>query len=230
MSTDNKKNIHGVRDHFIHEDFLKVRSKTLRSIDTIAEKLEVGMNEQDGRDLIDRELKTLGVEKKWHPTKFRIGENTLCSFSEKSLVDNTLSDGEIFFLDIGPVWNGYEGDMGRTYIFGNNDQSNPYASLKETAQKIFEVTRDIWLAEKLTGIELYDFAAKVARDFGVELNTAMKGHRLGDFPHHLFYRGGMNETEEVPCNDLWVLEILIQDSKLKRGAFFEDILSLGDIL
>ncbi len=41
---------------------------------------------------------------------------------------------------------------------------------------------------------------------GYKLNNNMKGHRVGDFPHHVFYKGGLNETEEVPCENLWILE------------------------
>lgn len=230
MTSKANLNIHGVRDNFILAEFLEVRTQTLKAIDLAASQLQVGMNEKEGIEAIDKILKDLGVAKKWHPTKFRIGENTLCSFSEKSPTNSVLKNGEIFFLDIGPVWGHYEGDMGRTYIFGDYDQSHPYITLKESAQKIFETTTNTWKERKLSGVELYDFAVMSAKELGLELNTAMKGHRLGDFPHHLFYRGGMNESSEVPCDNLWVLEILIADPSLKRGAFFEDILCIDKII
>ena len=230
MTSKANLSIHGVRDNFILADFLEVRNQTLKAIDLAASQLQIGMNEKEGIEAIDKMLKDLGVVKKWHPTKFRIGENTLCSFSEKSSVNCTLQDGEIFFLDIGPVWDHYEGDMGRTYIFGDYDQSNAYISLKKNTQKIFDMTKNAWKAKNLSGVELYDFAKMTAKSLGLELNTAMKGHRLGDFPHHLFYRGGMNESNEVPCDNLWVLEILLADPSLNRGAFFEDILILDETI
>ena len=224
----NQREIHSVRDTFILEDYLKTRADTLQAINNIASRLELGMSEKDGVNFIDAELKSLGVEKKWHPTKFRIGENTLCSFSEKSLVENTLTEGEIFFLDIGPVWNGYEGDMGRTYIYGDKLNSI-YRNLQEGVEALFNSTKDIWKRDKLTGKDLYDFAATKATELGFELNLKMSGHRLGGFPHHLFYRGKMIDIDEAPIDNLWVLEILIKDTKTNRGAFFEDILSANSI-
>lgn len=215
--------IHGVRDHFQLKDFLIAREKTISIVDNLVNDLESGMGELDCLEIINKRLNDLGVAKKWHPTKFRIGEDTLKSFSEKSEFKQVLKTGEIFFIDIGPVWDGYEGDYGQTFVFGE-DLYN-YQGIANAAETVFKETASFWRDSNASGNKLYEFAATSANDLGFELNPKMKGHRLGDFPHHLFYRGGLSETEEVPVDHLWVLEILIRDEKTKRGAFFEDILS-----
>ena len=198
------------------------------AVNGIIKDLERGMDEQACQALVQERLSSLGVEKKWHPTKFRIGADTLKSFSEKSDSNQKLENGEIFFIDIGPVWDGYEGDFGKTFVFG--EDIHHYQKLADAAQKIFDLTGAHWKDSGVSGGKLYEFAKSCAKDLGYELNEKMDGHRLGDFPHHLFYRGGLAETDEVPVDNLWVLEILIRDDKSNRGAFFEDILSQSNFI
>ncbi|MBD65957.1 MAG: (Fe-S)-binding protein [Halobacteriovoraceae bacterium] len=219
--------IHGTREFFELDDFLKARKETQNFVQEIVSNLREGMTEPDCIKLIDESLKEMGVKKKWHPTKFRIGADTLKSFSEKSESFPPLTSGEIFYIDIGPVWDKYEGDYGQTFIFNNTESE--FSELAAKAKQVFQFTESLWREKSLDGVELYQEAAGYAESIGVILNTQMGGHRLGDFPHHLFYRGELNETPEVPCDKLWVLEILIKDEKLQRGAFFEDILSKEDI-
>ena len=79
-------------------------------------------------------------------------------------------------------------------------------------------------AKKLSGIELFNFASLLAKDYGYELNPMMAGHRLGDFPHKLFSSQKLFELGVSPNKNLWVLEIHIIDKANQVGAFFEDIL------
>ena len=50
------------------------------------------------------------------------------------------------------------------------------------------------------------------------------GHRVGDFPHHVFYRGNLKDIPQTVSANRWILEIQLHDRSLQRGAFFEDIL------
>lgn len=217
-----KNNLHQTRDFFNLTEFLQARDKTIKLIDLTVSKLEEGMKEPDCIALLEQLMKDFGVEKKWHPTKFRIGSDTLKSFSEKSTELAPLKDNEIFFIDIGPVWENYEGDYGQTFIF--NQTESKFTDLALKAQQVFNHTKDQWVENNLSGMELYRSAEKFSESIGVELNMNMGGHRLGDFPHHLFYRGDLADIDVAPVDNLWVLEILIADQELNRGAFFEDIL------
>ena len=187
----------------------------------VSELVEVGMCEADGIDLIEQVLKEAGHEKNWHPHKFRIAKNTTLSFREKSDETIRLKKNDIFTIDIGPVWKNFEGDYGETFIFGDNEE---FKKIKLESEKIFNDCKKYWQYHQCTGKELYIHAKNLATEKGYILNTNMKGHRLGDFPHHVFYRGGLSEIDKVPAKNIWVLEIHLLNKDRTYGAFFEDII------
>ena len=213
--------IHSVRDIFSLEKFLKARELTIEAVNKVATSVELGMVEDDGHELINKVLTEMGADNNWHPHKFRIGTNTTKSFKDISQPAVKLKESDIFFIDIGPVWDGHEGDYGHTFVLGD---SAVFDKIADSSRDVFNQVAKIWSEEGKSGKELYEIAQKISEEKGFVFNPRMKGHRLGDFPHHLFYRDGMNETDETPCNYLWVLEIHILDKQNRFGAFFEDIL------
>lgn len=219
----NSSNIEGVGSSFSEEQFLNCRLKTIEAVKTISKEIEVGMNEDDGHRVIDETLSSLGCEKKWHPSKFRIGANTLKSFKEKSDSTILLKENDIFFIDIGPVFDNHEGDYGETFVIGNSEK---FSRIKFASEEIFRETAKVAETEKMTGPALYDFAESYAEKLGYKFNDKMKGHRLGDFPHAIFTRSNLAETEIVPNGNLWVLEILITHPTERYGAFFEDLIKI----
>ena len=64
-----------------------------------------------------------------------------------------------------------------------------------------------------------------ALELGFVFNGGQDGHRIGDFPHHVHFRGGLAECEEVVVPNAWILEIHLWGPEKKYGAFFEDILT-----
>lgn len=213
--------IHNVGSSFNLEKFLIARKLTIQAVKEISNRSFIGMSEIDGNKIINEVLEEMGAQKKWHPNKFRIGKNTTKSFREESDESVVLLEDDLFFIDIGPVWDGHEGDYGETFTVGSHDE---YAKACLACKDVFEKTAHEWRNKNLTGIKLYKFANEYAESLGYTLNKAMKGHRLGDFPHHLFYKGGMLETEDTPCDNLWVLEIHLISKDKTFGSFFEDVL------
>ncbi|MDD4457418.1 MAG: M24 family metallopeptidase, partial [Syntrophotalea acetylenica] len=126
-----------------------------------------------------------------------------------------------FFIDIAPVWDGYEGDAGDSFVTGGNPELKRCAG---DARKIFEAVAKKWKDEKATGVELYDFAQKLALDLGWELNLELGGHRLGDYSSAEHYEGPLSEIAFHPSPNLWMVEIHIRDAKNGFGAFYEDLL------
>jgi Xaa-Pro aminopeptidase len=206
---------------FNKEDLLETRKITKAIVNQVAEKVEVGMSEQDGCDLIDKALKDYDLQRCWHPHKFRIGPNTIKSFSQKSDPNVRLKENDIFFIDIGPVINDHEGDFGDTFFIGDRPE---YRKIKEDVFKVFQKTFEIWKTQRIQGDQLYDKASVVASQYGYELCNRMSGHRIGDFPHALHYKGSLKDFQEVPLENLWVLEILIRHPSQAYGAFYEDII------
>jgi len=214
-------NIHGVGSNFNLGQLLKTRELTKEVIGKVKDSVWIGMTELDGHNLINEELENVGVLKYWHPHKFRIGKNTTCSFREESDKDVILSENDIYFIDIGPVFDGYEGDFGHTFTIGKNNQ---YSEISNVVKEVFNETVSYWHENKCTGVELYNYASECANKRGYVLNKKMRGHRIGDFPHHIHYRGGLCDMGKYPLENLWVLEIHILDAEDRFGAFFEDII------
>lgn len=204
------------------ELYLKARDVTIQVIDLVREQLEEGMSEDDAKKLTQDAMGEFGIKKKWHPTTIRFGKNTLLTFREKSDESVRLSKGDIYFFDLGPVWQEHEGDIGRSYVFGENPEAE---KMVEDTNEIFQLCVNEWKERNLTGKQLYDFAETITKEKGYILNLKMDGHRLGSFPHQVFYRGGLAEIETVPIKDLWILELLIRHPEKPIGTFYEDIIT-----
>ncbi len=207
-------------EKFNLQHFLSAQEKTKNIINEFKNKIIPGMNEKKTHTLFEQFLFDSQIEKKWHPTKLRMGPNTTKSFRDESQ-DYILVENDIFFFDIGPVFYEHEGDYGQTFVIGNDPL---LVELAQAPEYIFYLTKKAWLKDNLSGAELYHFAEKESLKLGLKLNTNMYGHRLGDFPHALFSREKLGNLDFTPAPKLWVLEIHLINEKLGRGAFFEDIL------
>ena len=92
------------------------------------------------------------------------------------------------------------------------------------ARKIFEAVADKWKTDKATGVKLYEFAQKMAKDLGWELNLDLGGHRLGDYSSAEHYEGPLHEIAFHPKANIWMVEIHIRNPQNTFGAFYEDLL------
>lgn len=211
-----------VREDFCLNDYLKAREKMLGLVTFFAAQIKKGISEKEGIDLLENLCRKNGVQKFWHPTKFRISSNTQKSFKEISEEGIILKENDIYFIDLGAVIDGYKTDIGRTYIYGENDQAQKM--IKDTAELFFELQK-IWLEENISGTQLYEKANALAQEKNYFLNEKMAGHRLGDFPHALYHRGALLDFEKKPIENLWVLELHLLHSSGEFGVFYEDILT-----
>ena len=211
------------------DTYFQARKTCILVVEEIIASLQVGLAESDVQKLIKAKFASHGIEKFWHPSKFRIATDTLKTFKDLPDQDIKIKSGDICFIDVGPIINDHEADFGRTFLFNpenfNSNELSAKHKLIQASHKVFEQTATAWKNKKLTGIELYQFAQQQALVIGYELNTGMDGHRLGDFPHHVHTRTGLGEFEQTPVTDLWVLEIHLLDRINKLGAFCEDILT-----
>jgi len=133
-----------------------------------------------------------------------------------------LEENDLFFIDIGPVINGHEGDYGDTFLMLSHEQQK--FDIIQATKLVFNETSKAWLDHNLSGKKLYEFTSNKAASLGYDLHPKQQGHRLGDFPYHVHYKGKLAESEKVPCENLWVLEVHLLSKDKHYGAFFEDIL------
>ena len=207
---------------FDPQRLVAAREKTMQAVREIAARMSVGMYEEDAYEIAKTTLASLGAEKSWHRSWIRFGANTLKSYGQLSEPRVRLGPDDIFFVDIGPVWDGYEGDGGDSFVTGTNpDMARCAAEARLLHQ---EVSRR-WRSDSPTGEALYRFAEERARRLGWVLNIpGANGHRLSDFPHAVHFRGGLAEVDFTPSSCAWMLEIQIRHPDLPFGAFYEDLL------
>jgi Xaa-Pro aminopeptidase len=200
---------------------LDVRARTRRAVDAIAEQIKVGMVEEDAAAMARDLLGTMDMRKGWHRVIVRFGPNTTKDFDAKSEPGVVLGPDDIFFVDIGPVHDGCEGDAGDTFVVGDNPDHH---RAKADVRALWDDVRDAWFDRGLTGRELYEYAVAATEAKGWKLNLDLSGHRLSEFPHSVHYDGPLADIDFRPAPNLWVLEMAIAHPDGSFGAFYEDLL------
>lgn len=214
-----------VGEHFSIEGMLEVRRQTRRAISAIAEQIIPGMTEEEGVAIARRTLKRLGLLRGWHKTYVRFGKNTVREYGNPSDPGVILEKDDIFFIDIGPLLNNFEGDGGATFVVGTDPE------MKRAQRDVLELWCRVHVAFQRngwTGRMLYQFATAEAASMGWELNLKrMSGHRVGDFPHKNRYEGLLSEVDIIPSPYVWILEMHIRHPERPFGAFYEDLMLPG---
>jgi len=178
------------------------------------------MREAEAEAIAAEVFDSLGFERIWHPTHIRFGRNTLKLYKEASEPDVVLGEDDLYFIDIGPVWAGHEGDYGDTFVVGSDRDMHAIA---EAARVLFLRVAERWRRGE-SGRALYAYAESAAQEMGYVLNLGAPGHRLGDFPHAVHRACKLAAAEFHPAPGLWVLEIQLRHPTRPIGAFYEDLL------
>jgi hypothetical protein len=175
-----------------------------------------------------------GIEQHWHKRIVRSGCNTMAVYSDNP-PNRTLQDDDILFIDYGPIVEGYEADVARTYVIGNNAIKR---KLKNDAERAWYETRE-WYRKQTTlkASKLFQYVVEKARQYGWEFGGEIAGHIVGEFPHEQPPDPQSYELDIHPenHNDMflldangkkrhWILEIHFIDKKNKIGGYFEQML------
>ncbi|HUO21567.1 MAG TPA: M24 family metallopeptidase [Caulobacteraceae bacterium] len=219
--TMKQSDFEAVGEAFSLKQMFEQRDRTREVIGAIAAAVKPGMVEEDAVDMAKGMLAERKMLRGWHDVYVRFGTNTTKTFGEASDPGIVLGDTDIFLIDIGPVFEKWEGDGGDTFVFGDDPEM---ARAAVDARAIFHAARKLWLKDGLSGQALYAFAVEEAEKLGWALNMDLSGHRLSDFPHSVIYDGPMADMTFTPSPALWVLEIHIRHPTRPFGAFFEDML------
>ncbi len=207
--------------NFQLKSMIHAQQQALTALSHIAKHIEVGMTEAQAEQLALSLLKTLGAEDHWHPPIIRFGANTCKIFSEPSDPTTTLQTDDIYFIDLGPVFEGHEADVGGTFTVGN---AADHAHCAAAVHQLFEQVAAYWQQTGCHGAALYAFAEQQAQALGYVFNQEIKGHRVGDFPHKLYASGRLGDYEGEVREGIWVLEVQIRHPELPIGAFMEQVL------
>ncbi|MFZ1529992.1 MAG: M24 family metallopeptidase [Ferruginibacter sp.] len=175
-----------------------------------------------------------GIDHHWHKKIVRAGKNTLCKYPDNP-PNVIIQEDDIVILDFGPVVNGYEADLGRTYIIGEDPKK---IKMKADVEKAwYEIQH--WYKEQssLKASGLFQYAVEKAAAYGYTFGGDIAGHIVGEYPHEQPADPLSPELDVHPLNnnDLflpdangyqrhWVLELLFIDKINGFGSYFEQLL------
>jgi len=206
---------------FSEDGMLAARQLTRAAIRQIALGVRPGMLEEDAVEHAKEVLAGMGLQASWHPLRVRFGPNTIKAMKQPSTPGVILQPDDIFFVDIAPRHEAWEGDGGASFVVGHAPALERCA---RNAEDLFHEVRAAWRRHSWTGARLYEYADQRARQMGWELNFDLPGHRLSEFPHAAIHTGSLAQAAFSPSPMRWVLEIHLRDPERRFGAFFEDLL------
>src|SRR5579863_7184038 len=103
---------------------------------------------------------TYGISRYWHKRIVRAGHNTLAPYDENP-TDLRVAEDDIVFLDLGPVFEDWEADFGRTYVVGNDPLKRKLC--RDIEEGFAKGKRYFQEQPDITGAQLYGFAQQLAR-------------------------------------------------------------------
>jgi Xaa-Pro aminopeptidase len=142
-----------------------------------------GVSEKElSKEIFTLAAERFGVDKHWHKRVVRSGPHTLLPYHENP-DDRVIEADDILFVDLGPVFEAWEADFGRTFVLGDDP----------TKKRLRDSLEPVWLAVKakfqanpeITGEALYDLACNQAKEAGWEFGGQIAGHLVGNC-NHLF--------------------------------------------
>jgi Xaa-Pro dipeptidase len=195
-----------------------------------------GLAEKELSDRIhDLAGEMFGVTRHWHRRIVRAGKNTLQPFQEHP-PDRVIVDDDIVFLDLGPIFEEWEADFGRTFVLGDDPHKT---ALRDALPRVWQAGRDHFASHpEITGAELFDYVVGVAGAEGFEWGSRIAGHLIGEFPHKKIAGPGVEwiimpgSTKPMRRTDPrgrichWILEIHLVDRPRGFGGFYEQLLDL----
>jgi Xaa-Pro aminopeptidase len=195
-----------------------------------------GKTEQQLCDEIVKMAKDdFGVEHHWGKKIVRTGVNTLAPYLANP-ADIVIQDGDILFFDFHPVFEGWEADLGRTYVLGDDPLKRKMIKDIEAAWQ----EANNWYSQQtnLTGAGFFDYIINLTKRYGYEFGNAIAGHIVGYFPHeqpddpndlcldvHPDNHADILQSDKNGNRRHWILELHFVDKAANCGAFFEQLLT-----
>lgn len=176
-----------------------------------------------------------GIKTHWHKRVIRSGPNTLKPFAENP-PDRIIEEDDILYVDLGPVFEEWEADFGRTYVLGNDPVKK---RLRDSLEPVWDTVKAHFSKNPdMTGEELYSFASNEAVKLGYKWGAEIAGHIVGSFPHERIPRDKTTlyiiQGNSLPMSTAgkdgqkrhWILEIHLHDPDHGFGGFYEKLLTV----
>src|SRR5882724_10457893 len=176
---------------------------------------------------------SFGIATYWHKKIVRTGANTLHSYSGNP-PDLVIQKDYILFIDFGPIFEGWEADLGRTYVIGNDPIK---LRLKRDVEAAWHEAK-AWHAKQatLTGSAYFKYVTGLAKRYGWEFTGEIAGHIVGHYPHEQLEPGDLGldihpdnhsdilQPDKQGNSRHWILELQFVDRVNNIGGYFEQLL------
>ncbi len=176
------------------------------------------------------------ISRYWHKRIVRAGRNTLAPYDENP-PDLTVAEDDIAFVDLGPVFEEWEADFGRTFVVGNDPLKQ---KLRRDIEEAFARGKRYFHEHpEITAAELYAHAQQLAEQAGWEYGGPIAGHLIGVFPHekiagdkitlyvHPENHRRMRALDDSGRERHWIFEVHFVDRARQIGGFYEELLTIG---
>jgi len=197
----------------------------------IAGKLESELS----AEIVSLAKELFGIKNFWHKKIVRAGVNTLHPYNGNP-PDRVIEEDDIVFLDFGPIFNGWEADLGRTYVIGKDPLK---LKLKKDVEDAWHEANEWYASQKdLTGAAYFHYITELAKRYGWEFGGDIGGHIVGRFPHeqpddpadlgldiHPGNHSSIFLRDKQGNKRHWILEIQFVDRQNNIGGFFEQLLT-----
>ena len=193
------------------------------------------LESQLNQEIYDLARDLFGITTYWHKRIVRAGANTLAPYDENP-PDLTLQPDDILFLDLGPIFEEYEADFGRTFVLGSDPArlklQSDIALAFADGKAHFHATPDI------TAAQLFQHCVSLAHQYGWEFGGPIAGHLIGHFPHERIPKDKISlyihPDNPLPIRSSspdgaprhWILEIHFVDPARQIGGFYEELLTI----
>ena len=218
---------------------LDAQVKAAQLFDEISDRgmVRAGISERTLSDEIrDLAKDMFGVTRHWHKRIVRAGENTL-ETARDNPPDRDIADDDLLFIDLGPIFEEWEADFGRTFVLGDDPRK---IALCDALPEVWNAGRDYFHSQPgITGEELFDHVVALSEKQGWVFGGHIAGHLVGEFPHEKI-RGEEIDSYIAPGSKLpmrrkdrsgrdchWILEVHLVDEDRQYGGFYEELLDIG---
>jgi Xaa-Pro dipeptidase len=176
-----------------------------------------------------------GITTYWHKRIVRAGKNTLLPYADNP-PDHTIGEDDILFLDLGPVFEQWEADFGRTFVLGSDPLK---LKMCQDIKSAFADGKQFFNDHPgITSREFFHYVESLAVKYNWEFGGPIAGHLIGQFPHERIADDKVtlyvHPKSDLPMRSLdeegrqrhWILEIHFVDREREIGGFYEELLTV----
>ena len=196
--------------------------------------IRAGVSERQAENAIgELAARDFGVEKHWHRRIVRSGPNSITIAGDNPPV-RTIAPDDIVYVDLGPVFEAWEADIGKSYVLGGDPQKH---KLVADLPRLFDQVQAHYHGDPgMTGAALYAFAQGAAAAAGWRFGGKIAGHIVSEFAHALIPGDkALNRISPLNPNPMsdsdgrgrarhWILEIHLVAPDGSFGGFYERLL------